>query len=196
MDDTEPLEAGIAEVPSSQEAATDSVCNDDPCKTAEKEKLPSKENEEPCESPQTTEETVVGFQVQNPLPAEQPQYESIPDPASREQYIPLVQLMQPPPSRPPQRPPPPTKVKKATKGRKGGKGCYQQLAENLAVELASMNEKLHQKLRVSSDILQTKELGDVQHFGEVEESYVFVNQQGDNQKRFVNIHLSLSVTFK
>lgn len=168
--------------PSSQEAATGDVCNDDRWKTAEQEKLPSKENEVPCDgdAAEATKENVVEFQVQNPLPTGQPPCEMVPeDTASREQYIPLVQLMQPPPSRPPQRPPPPAKVKKASKGRKG-KGCYHQLAENLAVELASMNEKLHQKLRSSLDVVQTKEPDDEQELGEVEEgSYVFVNQQGN-----------------
>ena len=100
---------------------------------------------------------------------------------SEGQYIPLVQLMVPPPSGPPPRPPPPSiKPKNVPKGRKG-KSHYHQLAENVAVELASMNERLHQKLRSSFEKLQTKEQmsSDVQALGEVEEdSYVFVNQQG------------------
>lgn len=94
---------------------------------------------------------------------------------SEGQYIPLVQLMGPPP-----RPPPPSiKPKNVPKGQKG-KSHYHQLAENVAIELASMNERLHQKLRSSFEKLQAKEQlsSDVQPLGEVEEdSYVFVNQQ-------------------
>ncbi|XP_078345769.1 uncharacterized protein LOC144631230 [Oculina patagonica] len=189
MDDSEPSVPGMVAAPSSQEAATGDVCNDDLWKTTEEEKLPSKENEVPCDgdAAEATKENVVEFQVQNTLPR-QPPCESVPeDTAPKDQYIPLVQLMQPPPSRPPQRPPPPAKVKKASKGRKGN-GCYHQLAENLAVELASMNEKLHQKLRSSLDVMQTKEPGDEQQLGEVEEdSYVFVNQQGNVMAAVVNI---------
>ena len=100
---------------------------------------------------------------------------------SEGQYIPLVQLMVPPPSGPPPRPPPPSiKPKNVPKGRTG-KSHYHQLAENVAVELASMNERLHQKLRSSFEKLQAKEelSSDVQPLGEIEEdSYVFVNQQG------------------
>lgn len=99
---------------------------------------------------------------------------------SEGQYIPLVQLMVPPPSGPPPRPPPPSiKPKNVPKGQKG-KSHYHQLAENVAIELASMNERLHQKLRSSFEKLQAKEQlsSDVQPLGEVEEdSYVFVNQQ-------------------
>ena len=168
--------------PSTQEAVTVHGCNDDLWKTTEKEKMPSKENEVPYsgDGAEATKEGVVEFQMQDiTLPTEQRPCERVPDDSvSREQYIPLVQLMQPLPRQPPQRPPPPTKVKKASKGRKG-KGCYHELAENLAVELASMNEKLHQKLRSSLDVMQTKEPGDVQDVSEVEDSYVFVNQQGD-----------------
>ena len=98
---------------------------------------------------------------------------------SGEQYIPLVHLMVPPPSGPPPRPPPPSvKPRKVPKGGKG-KGCYHQLAANVAVELASMNESLHQKLRSSLEVLQAKESSDGLELGELEDdSYVFVNQQG------------------
>ncbi len=185
MDNSEPSKPVMEAAPSSQEAETD-----DMWKTAEKETLPSKENEVPCngDAAEATKENVVEFQVQNTLPTGEPPCESIPkDTVSKDQYIPLVQLMQPLPSRPPQRPPPPAKVKKASKGRKG-KGCYHQLAENLAVELASMNEKLHQKLRSSLDVMQTREPGDEQQLGEVEEdSYVFVNQQGNHWEHFESL---------
>ena len=118
-------------------------------------------------------------------------------PVSGEQYTPLVQLMVPPPSSvPPPRPPPPSaKPRKNPKGHKG-KGCYSQLAENVAVELASMNERLHQKLRSSFEMLQAKE-NDVQELGEVEEdSYVFVNQQGELIKILQTFWFSAPISLK
>lgn len=102
--------------------------------------------------------------------------------APGEQYIPLVQLMVPPPSVPPPRPPLPLSTsKKVTKGRKS-KNCYHQLAQSVAAELATMNERLHWKLRSSFEKLQSSEqlCKDVQALEEVEEdTYVLVNQRGE-----------------
>ena len=177
------MEAESVAAPTSQEVPTSSVSNTDLWKMTENDKLPSKENEVPRsgEGADAADQSMVEFQMQNPLPTQQPPSERITDEAMpREQYIPLVELMQPPPKHAPQRPPPPAKPRKATKGRKG-KGCYHQLAENLAVELQAINEKLvNQKLR-SLEVSQVKEPGDVQELpGLEEDSYVFVNQQGDN----------------
>lgn len=180
MDDTKPMEAEIVEAPTSQEVPTSSVSNTDLWKMTENDKLPSKENEVPRsgDGADAADESMVEFQMQNPLPTEQPPSERIADGSMpREQYIPLVELMQPPPKPAPQRPPPPVKPRKVNKGRKG-KGCYHQLAENLAVELQAINEKLvNQKLR-SLEIKEPDELQELPGMGE--DSYVFVNQQGDN----------------
>lgn len=180
MDDADPAEAAIVAATSSQEPT---VCNYDLWKTAEKEERSPCKGSEVMFDGDADETSYLdmddGRQMQNSSSTGQPQpQETIDD--EQGQYIPLVQLMQPIPSRsPPQSPPASPKSKNSSKGRKA-KGCYHELAENLAVELASMNEKLHKKLRSSLDVLQTKEPGDVQGLGEVEEdSYVFVNQQGD-----------------
>ena len=181
MDDSEISEA-VMLTPSSQEAtytssSTGSYELGSPfqqCKVQGSEK-----------SSKAADEVIDGVDVrlieQITSSSEQPPINKVPmsTPISGEKYTPLVQLMVPPPSGPPPRPPPPSaKPGKVPKGHKG-KGCYSQLAENVAVELASMNEKLHQKLRSSFEMLQVKENG-TQGLGEVEEdSYVFVNQQGE-----------------
>ena len=173
MDDAESSETGITASSSSQEAET----------TAEKEQLQSEVNEVPCDEggAEVTDE-VVGHAgiLQNPSCAGPSSYERIANEPSPEQYIPLIQLMQSTPKSPSQVPRPSRgKPKKAPKGR-NGKGCYHQLAESLAVELATMNEKLHKKLRNSFDELQGNEPDASQGLGELEDdSYVFVHRQGD-----------------
>ena len=94
-------------------------------------------------------------------------------PFSGEQYTPLVQLMAPLPTGQPPRPPPPS-----TKPRKSpAKGCYTKLAENVAFELAAVNEQLNETLRTSFEKQQSENrLG--QGLDEGEDTYVFVNQQG------------------
>ena len=96
-------------------------------------------------------------------------------PFSGEQYTPLVQLMAPlPTGQPPQ---PPTPSTKPRKGPDGAKGCYTKLAENVAFELAAVNEQLNEKLRTSFEKQQSENrLG--QGLDEGEDTYVFVNQQG------------------
>lgn len=96
-------------------------------------------------------------------------------PFSGEQYTPLVQLMAPlPTGQPPQPSPPSTKPRK---GPDGAKGCYTKLAENVAFELAAVNEQLNEKLRTSFGKQQSENrLG--QGLDEGEDTYVFVNQQG------------------
>ena len=158
MDDAQ-LSEVTAFTASSQEASSDGKCGYDFGSPSKKNKLQGEENH--------SESAVDNKQAD--------------EPTSEEQYIPLVQLMVPPPSGPPPRPPPPSaKPRKVPKGQKG-KGCYHKLAENVAVELASVNEMLHQKLRSSFEALQAKEQSsDMQGLGELEEdSYVFVNQQGE-----------------
>ena len=181
MDDTKPVEAEIVAPPTSQEVLTGSGGNDDRQKMTDNDKLPAKENEARSsgEGAEAADESMAAFQMQNPIPAQQPPSERTADrPMPREQYIPLVELMQPPPKVVPQRPPPPAKPRKASKGRKG-KGCYHQLAESLAVELQAINEKLvNEKLL---EVSQVREPGDVQGLpGLEEDSYVFVSQQGEN----------------
>lgn len=168
------MEAEIIAVPTSEEVLTGSRCDDEPSNTTDNNKLPSKENVVQISG------EVADESMQNPLPTGQPPSERVDDgPLPREQYIPLVELMQPLPKPAPERPPPLAKPRKATKGRKG-KGCYHQLAEDLAVELQAINEKLvNQKLR--NKVSQVIETGDVQEPPRLEEdSYVFVSQQGDN----------------
>ena len=124
-------------------------------------------------------------------------YEESEKVAPGEQYIPLVQLMVPPPSAPPPRPPPPSSApKKVAKGSKS-KNCYHQLAESVAAELATVNERLHQKLRSSFEKLQSNEqlCNGVQALEEVEEdTYVLVNQRGESLLHFgflcSTVHLS------
>lgn len=183
MDDTKPMESEIVAASTSEDVPICSGFNYDPCKTTDSGKLPPKENEARSsgEGAEAADESMAGLQMQNPLPTGQPPSEKIPDESlPREQYIPLVELMQPPPKPAPQRPPPPVKPRKVPKGRKG-KGCYHQLAESLAVELQAINEKLvNDKLR-SLEVSQVKEPGDVQELpGLEEDSYVFVSQQGDD----------------
>ena len=94
---------------------------------------------------------------------------------SGEQYTPLVQLMAPlPTGQPPQPPPPSTKPRK---GPDGAKGCYTKLAENVAFELAAVNEQLNETLRTSFE-KQRSENRRGQGMDEGEDTYVFVNQQG------------------
>ena len=96
-------------------------------------------------------------------------------PFSGEQYTPLVQLMAPlPTGQPPQPPPPSTKPRK---GPDGAKGCYTKIAENVAFELAAVNEQLNEKLRTSFE-KQQSENRLAQGLDEGEDTYVFVNQQG------------------
>ena len=96
-------------------------------------------------------------------------------PFSGEQYTPLVQLMAPLPTGRPPRPPPPST--KPRKGPDGAKGCYTKLAENVAFELAAVNEQLNEKLCTSFEKQQSENrLG--QGLDEGEDMYVFVNQQG------------------
>jgi len=98
---------------------------------------------------------------------------------SAEQYVPLAQLMIPQLTSRPARPPPPSvKLKKTPKG---NKNCYRQLAKTVAVELATMNDKLHEKIFKSYKKPHGSEQGstELQSFGDAEEdTYVFVNQQG------------------
>ena len=98
---------------------------------------------------------------------------------SAEQYVPLAQLMIPQLTGRPARPPPPSvKLKKTPKG---NKNCYRQLAKTVAVELATMNDKLHEKIFKSYKKPHGSEQGstELQSFGDAEEdTYVFVNQQG------------------
>lgn len=184
MDDAKPVKAEIVAASTSEDTPTGSGFNDDLQKMTDNDQLPPKESEVPRSSGEGTEagdEGMAGFQMQNPLPKCQPPSEGIADgPLPREQYIPLVELMQPPPKPAPQRPPPPAKPRKPTKGRKD-RGCYHQLAENLAVELQAINEKLvNGKLRPLK-LPQVKDPGDRQELqGLEEDSYVFVSQQGDN----------------
>lgn len=97
---------------------------------------------------------------------------------SAEQYVPLAQLMIPQLTSRPARPPPPSvKLKKTPKG---NKNCYRQLAKTVAVELATMNDKLHEKIFKSYKKPHGSEQGstELQSFGDAEEdTYVFVNQQ-------------------
>lgn len=96
-------------------------------------------------------------------------------PFSGEQYTPLVQLMAPlPTGQPPQPPPPSTKPRK---GPDGAKGCYTKLAENVAFELAAVNEQFNETLRTSFE-KQRSENRRGQGMDEGEDTYVFVNQQG------------------
>lgn len=172
------MEADITAVPNSEEVPTGSRYDDEPLNITDNNKLPPKESEVQI-SGEVAE--VADESMQNPLPTGQPLFERVDDgPLPREQYIPLVELMQPLPKPAPERPPPLAKPRKATKGRKA-KGCYHQLAEDLAVELQAINEKLvNQKLH-NLEVSQVTELGDVQEPPRLEEdSYVFVSQQGDN----------------
>lgn len=96
-------------------------------------------------------------------------------PFSGEQYTPLVQLMAPLPTGQPPQPPPPSI--KPRKGPDGAKGCYTKLAENVAFELAAVNEQLNETLRTSFE-KQRSENRRGQEMDEGEDTYVFVNQQG------------------
>lgn len=99
-------------------------------------------------------------------------------PFSGEQYTPLVQLMAPLPNgQPPQPPQPPPPSTKPRKGPDGAKGCYTKLAENVAFELAAVNEQLNETLRTSFE-KQWSENRRGQGMDEGEDTYVFVNQQG------------------
>ena len=185
MDDSKPVEAEIVAASTSEDGPICSGFNDDLHKMTNNDKLLPKENKaQSGEGAKAGDESMAGLQMQNSLPTGQPPSETIPDKSTcmpREQYIPLVELMQPPRKPAPQRPPPPAKPRKATiKGHKG-KGCYHQLAESLAVELQAINEKLvNEKLR-PLEVSQVKEAGDVQELpGLEEDSYVFVSQQGDD----------------
>ncbi|XP_068751371.1 next to BRCA1 gene 1 protein-like isoform X1 [Montipora capricornis] len=126
----------------------------------------------------------ITHQVQNMSTLEPPCIdEEGSDSPSGDQYVPLAQLMVPQlAGRPPRPPPPSVQPKKSRKGR-SVKNCYHQLAESVAVELAAMNDTLHQKLRKSFQKLQGKEeplSTELQSFEDVEEdTYVFVNQQGN-----------------
>lgn len=94
---------------------------------------------------------------------------------SAEQYVPLAQLMIPQLTSRPARPPPPSvKLKKTPKG---NKNCYRQLAKTVAVELATMNEKIFKSYKKPHGSEQGST--ELQSFGDAEEdTYVFVNQQG------------------
>lgn len=121
--------------------------------------------------------------LQNPSSTGPPTYERIADEATADQYIPLIELMQPVPSNPSQDASSFSgKLKKAPKKQKT-KACYLQLAENISVELATMNEKLHKRLRSSLDVLKNKEHVPMEGLGDFEEdSYVFVGQRGNLMK--------------
>ena len=184
MDDTKPMEAETVAASTSEDIRTGSGFNDDLPKMTDDDKLPPKKSEVPQSSGEGAEagdESMAGFQMQNPLPTWQPPSERIADgPTPGEQYIPLVELMQPPPKPAPQRPSPPAKPRKPIKGHKG-KGCYHQLAENLAVELQAINEKLVNGKLHPLKVPQVRDPGDVQELpGLEEDSYVFVSQQGDD----------------
>ena len=188
MEDIKPKEAEISAVPTAEDVLKGSGCNDGSWNMTDTDKLPPEQIEvrSSGEGAEVADESMAAFQMQNPLPTGQPLPERTDDgPMSSEQYIPLVELMQSSPNSAPPRPPPPMKARKVTKGRKG-KGCYNQLAEDLAVELQAINEKLvNQKLR-SLEVSQAREKGDMQELpGLEEDSYVFVSQQGDNQELFV-----------
>ena len=179
MDDTKPVEAEIVAATTSEDIPTGSDLNDDLQKMTGNDQLPPKESEVPQNSGEGAEagdESMAGSQMQNPLPTWQPPSEGIADGSMpRDQYTPLVKLMQLPPKPASQRLPPPVKPRKPTNGRKG-KGCYHQLAENLAVELQAINEKL-----VNGKLRSLKDPGNLQELpGLEEDSYVFVSQQGDN----------------
>lgn len=98
---------------------------------------------------------------------------------SAEQYVPLAQLMIPQPTSQPVQPPPLSVKPKKTP--RGNKNCYRQLAKTVAVELANMNDKLHEKICKLYEKPHGREQASIelQSFGDVkEDTYVFVNQQG------------------
>ena len=174
------MEAETVAASTSEAIPTGSGFNDD-LQMTDNDQLPPKESEvlrSSGEGAEAGDDSMTGFQMQNPLPTWQPPSEGSSDgPVPGEQYIPLVELMQLPPKPAPRIPPPPVKPRKPTKGRKG-KGCYHQLAENLAVELQAINEKL---VNGKLEMPQVKELGDVKGLpGLEEDSYVFVSQQGNS----------------
>lgn len=178
MDDGDLSETGIIGNSSFQE-----VENDFQCKTADKEQLPTEGNEivNDRDEREVVDDTVESAGVlQNPSSTGPPTYERIADEATADQYIPLIELMQPVPSNPSQDASSFSgKLKKAPKKQKT-KACYLQLAENISVELATMNEKLHKRLRSSLDVLKNKEHVPMEGLGDFEEdSYVFVGQQED-----------------
>ena len=130
--------------------------------------LPSKESEEQDEG--GTKAVVIDVASWSSVVADKDNV-----PFSGEQYTPLVQLMPPLPTGQPPRPPPPST--KPRKGPDGAKGCYTKLAENVAFELAAVNEQLNETLRTSFEKPQSENrLG--QGLDEGEDTYVFVNQQG------------------
>ena len=188
MDDAECQETVIKANSNFQEAEKDSQFE-----TAEKEPLPTEGNEivNGRGDSKVVDETVESAGVlQNPSSTGPPIHERIADESTADQstadqstadqYIPLIELMQPVPSNPSQVSTSSFGKPKRAPRKPKAKSCYFQLAENISDELATMNEKLHKRLRSSLDVLKSEEHVPMEGLGDFgEDSYVFVPQQGD-----------------
>ena len=178
MDDAECQETVIKANSNFQEAEKDSQFE-----AAEKEPLPTEGNEivNGRGDSKVVDETVESAGVlQNPSSTGPPIHERIADESTADQYIPLIELMQPVPSNPSQVSTSSFGKPKRAPRKPKAKSCYFQLAENISDELATMNEKLHKRLRSSLDVLKSEEHVPMEGLGDFgEDSYVFVPQQGD-----------------